>query len=89
MPCSTAQLAPLSRLTGLHTLFVGVGDTDGLEGVQALCQLTGLQELNLYVRGPTDARILQLTHLKQLTYLTFYQGVVRTALCCCSEVSWG
>jgi hypothetical protein len=63
MPCSTAQLAPLQQLTGLTTLVMGSGYTDDFEGVQALCQLTGLQDLDLWAARTTDARILQLTQL--------------------------
>jgi hypothetical protein len=70
MPCSTAQLAPLQRLTSLRTLSVGTGCED-FEGEQALCQLTGLQELEVSVARATEARALQLTQLTRLTALTF------------------
>jgi hypothetical protein len=91
MPCSTAQLAPLQRLTGLHTLAVGAGQ-DELEGVQALCQLTGLQDLELRCGAAADASLMQLTQLKQVTRLVFpqlipLQGRVLKALRCSSEVS--
>jgi Leucine-rich repeat (LRR) protein len=89
LPCSTAQLAPLQQLTGLHTLTVGTwADKDGPEGVQVLCQLTGLQELNHDTCTIEDSRILQLTQLKQLTYLTLRQdGVNYREFRCNPQVS--
>jgi hypothetical protein len=88
LPCSTAQLGPLARLTGLHTLIVGAGRDDGLVGVQALCQLTELQALNLWALEDAVVRILQLTQLTQMTYLTFSQRStdVRKDLRCESQV---
>jgi hypothetical protein len=88
MPCSSAQLAPLQRLIGLHTLAMGAGEADEFEGVQGLCQLTGLQELE--VPRAADARILQLTQLQGLTALSFTYGpYVHEELRCDSQVSWG
>jgi hypothetical protein len=87
MPCSTAQLAPLQRLTGLHTLAVGAGEADDLEGVQTLCQLTGLHELGVYVSPAAEARLLQLTQLTRLTALTFAQRGGCKDLRCNSQVS--
>jgi hypothetical protein len=69
MPCSTAQLAALQRLTGLHTLYVGAGDGDDCEGVQALGQLTGLQTLKLTVASiglECVQALCQLTGLRDL-----------------------
>jgi hypothetical protein len=74
MPCTTAQLALLQRPTGLHTLAVGAGDAADLEGVQALCQLTGLQGLGCGLRGA------QLTQLTRPTPLTSQQGRVHKEL---------
>jgi hypothetical protein len=69
--CSTAQLAHLQRLTGLHTLHVGsCFEEDCFEGVQVLCQLTGLQELDLVAHTLAESHILQLTQLTRLTALT-------------------
>jgi hypothetical protein len=87
MPCTTAQLAPLQRLTGLQRLTVGSGHDDELEGVQALCQLTGLQHLILWVARAAETHILQLTQLKQLAFLTFFQGGELRDLRCNSQVS--
>jgi hypothetical protein len=88
MPCSTAQLAPLQRLTGLHTLVVGAAEQDDeLEGVQALCQLTGLQELSVWVGRAAESRLLQLTQLTGLTALTFPQDRKYQTLRCNSQVS--
>jgi hypothetical protein len=89
MPCSTAQLAPLRRLTGLTTLAVGAGEDDELEGVHALCQLTGLQDLELLATGAAEARFLQLTQLTRLTALLFPQDDGYHLLCSHSQVSWG
>jgi hypothetical protein len=76
LPCTTAQLAPLQRLTGLHTLVVGAERADELEGVQTLCQLAGLQDLQLWgTRAAAEARFLQLTQLTGLTAFSFLQGV--------------
>lgn len=87
MPCSTAQLAPLQRLTSLQSLRVGAGEADDFEGVQVLCQLTGLQHLNLQIARAAEARVLQLTRLKQLNVLDFEQGGARKYLFCTSYVS--
>jgi hypothetical protein len=62
-------LAPLCGLTGLHTLRVRLQDNKGF-GV--LRQMTGLKEL--MVTGDnrvTDAGLLQLTALQQLSHLKF------------------
>jgi hypothetical protein len=69
IPCSTAQLAPLQQLSGLERLVVGGGWPDELDGVHALCQLTGLQDLELRFGRATDSHIQQLTQLTHLTRL--------------------
>jgi hypothetical protein len=75
MPCSTAQLAPLQRLSSLQRLVLrDLDECADLEGVQVLCQLTGLQQLDLWVSRAAEARVLQLTQLTGLTALTFPQG---------------
>jgi Leucine-rich repeat (LRR) protein len=89
MPCSTAQLAPLQRLPGLHHLAVDAGEDDELEGVQALCQLTGLQQLELSANRPAEARILQLTQLTRLTYLQLLRGDDLQELRCSPQVRQG
>jgi hypothetical protein len=91
IPCFTVQLAPLQQLTGLHTLAMGAENDDELEGVQALCQLTGLQrlELNLYVPEGAEPRFLQLTQLTRLTHLYCTQCGVVKEICCSSQVRQG
>lgn len=62
-------LAPLCSLTGLHTLRVLLQDNKGFDVLQ---QMTGLKEL--WVTGDnrvTDAGLLQLTALQQLSHLKF------------------
>lgn len=63
MPCSTAVLAPLQRMSSLTVLTVGAGRRDGLEGVQALCQLTRLRSLSLSVSSNAALHMLELTQL--------------------------
>jgi hypothetical protein len=90
MPCSTAQLTPLQRLTDLRTLAVGaVGDADELEGVQVLCQLTGLQELDLRTDTAAESCLLQLTRLTRLTALVSTHRGGYKELRCNPQVSWG
>jgi hypothetical protein len=89
MPCSTAQLEPLQRLTGLRNLALGSlnrGDAD-FEGVQVLCQLTGLQELELSGAHSSTAQMLQLTRLTGLTALFFQQFYTSQDFRCRGQVS--
>jgi hypothetical protein len=90
MPCSSAQLTPLQRLTGLRTLSLSEGSFQHeLEGVPALCELTGLQSLKLHFVGDADARMMQLTQLRQLTYLYIPIGGRSKQLCCDRQVGVG
>jgi hypothetical protein len=66
---SRGMLASLQGLSSLTVLRVKPGDgaADGLEGV---CQLTGLQQLHVQEPpGAAEGLLLQLTQLRQLTYL--------------------
>ena len=67
---STGLLVALHGLSGLHTLRAGYHAYTG-EGCQAVCQLTGLKELNLVCSSaPVYEGVLrQLTQLKHLTVL--------------------
>jgi hypothetical protein len=66
-----ATLQRLTELTGLSTLYLGNYDYYG-EGLEVVCQLTGLRELFLHFPSSTQHRLLlQLTQLKQLTSLDF------------------
>ena len=68
-----ATLHRLTELTGLSSLSLGDDDYTG-EGMEVVCQLTGLQELALRFPSSTlEGLLLQLTQLKQLTALT-YEG---------------
>jgi hypothetical protein len=64
-------LAPLQGLSGLHMLrFAGPCLTS--DGWQALCQLTGLRELDMcYLPPATREQLLQATQLQQLTRFVF------------------
>ena len=67
---SAEGLAPLQRLSELHTLRLA---TNSGEGLEAVSQLTGLQELYLVAGcAAADRLLLQLTQLKQLTSLDFH-----------------
>jgi hypothetical protein len=60
---------PLSRLTSLTSLSVwGSGLADGVALANAVCMLPDLKHLSLYGPQPEEVRV-QLTQLKQLTYL--------------------
>ena len=67
---SAELFSALQGLSGLHRLCLQPFDMSvGLEGV---CQLTGLRELEVNEGcRPTEGLLLQLTQLKQLTYLTY------------------
>lgn len=89
MPYSAGQLTALLGLSALHTLRLSADECMGTDGLNGLCQLTGLRKLQ--VSAPYDAPeewLLQLTQFKQLTSLT-YSGI----FCGCRqtfriEVSW-
>jgi hypothetical protein len=67
---SAGLFSALQGLSGLHRLCLQPwGSSVGLEGV---CQLTGLLDLEVNEGcRPTEGLLLQLTQLKQLTYLTY------------------
>jgi hypothetical protein len=77
------QLTQLQGLTGLHTLHLVTGtgprmahdaSADTGDTLQAVCQLTGLRELGLYViDAATQMLITQLQQLLQLPHLTSLQ----------------
>jgi hypothetical protein len=65
-------LSALSRLTGLHTLCLLVDFDDADEALGAVCQLTGLRQLDLASPSMEEALpLLQLTQLQQLTRLEY------------------
>jgi hypothetical protein len=77
LPYSAEQLPALLGLSVLHTLRLSVDEMMGTDGLNGLCQLTGLRKLE--VSAPYDAPeewLLQLTQLRQLTSLT-YRGSFR------------
>jgi hypothetical protein len=69
------QLAPLTRLTGLHTLnfAFAVSEAKCPDVMQCLCELTGLRELVLEGNGAVQADGL----LQQLTRLVYNQYSVK------------
>jgi hypothetical protein len=67
-------LAPLQGLNRLHTLSLSADDDVPVGAVQALCQLTRLQQLALDGPG-TEGLFMRLTQLRRLTRLEF-EGLV-------------
>jgi hypothetical protein len=76
---SAELLASLQGLSGLHTLrwdadpysnAVGTLSTMPVEDLHMVCQLTGLQELSLAGFENETEELLQLTQLRQLTWLS-------------------
>jgi hypothetical protein len=67
--CSSERLRQLQGLSGLQTLRLATHDA-APEGLEAVSQLTGLQELCLSVPNIAGL-LLQLTHLQQLTKLDY------------------
>jgi hypothetical protein len=70
---SVELLAPLTGLSGLHTLRCNWGDAT-TEVVQAVCQLTGLREVDVEEceRIREEGLLVQLTQLNQLTSLRLW-----------------
>jgi hypothetical protein len=62
-------LAPLQGLSSLHELHMHVHAST--EGYEVVCQLTGLRKLYVKDEGGTEGLLLQLTQLRQLTYLEY------------------
>lgn len=81
----------LQGLSGLHTLVMSPEGPEAVESLKAVCQLSGLR--GLYVAtddASTDGVLLQLTQLKQLTYLCyhgFFDGSLNTHFMSSAEVS--
>lgn len=75
MQYSSDLLAPLTGLGSLLQLCL-LPSNDTAEGLEVVCELTGLKWLDL-IDAPVGAgeQLLQLTQLQQLTYLN-YLGVV-------------
>jgi hypothetical protein len=85
--CSPQQLGPLSRLTGLRQLAVGVTDyllegswpggrwkpNEPVAEMAALAQLTALQGLTLFTSRDFDY-LMALTHLQQLRYIAVHDS---------------
>lgn len=73
---SAELLLQLQRLSGLRTLFMS--PTDAGEGLEAVGQVTGLQELFLYAPMTPFKLLLHFTQLRQLTSLSFV-GKIETS----------
>jgi hypothetical protein len=81
---SAGRLAPLTSLIALHALHLGnrfingraFGSEGALQGLEVVCQLTGLRELEIRTpRNKEEVLLLRLTGLQQLTRLTYAGGV--------------
>jgi hypothetical protein len=73
LQCSSVQLAPLQGLSGLQTLHLPQCGDEDVDGLQLVCQLTGLKELSVtFDSMAVEGLQLQLlTDLKQLTQLSY------------------
>jgi hypothetical protein len=72
LQCSAEQLAPLTGLRSLHTLQLTVPQGSPEAVIGYMCQLTGLEKLDMQnVQGADDGLLLQLTQLRQLTSLDY------------------
>ena len=70
---SVELLAPLQGLSGLQKLAVAASTKDTVEGLQSVCHLTRLKELELVITNLADPGVLlQMTQLKQLTRLEYH-----------------
>jgi hypothetical protein len=69
LQCSAERLASLAGLSKLHTLYLADGTQ--VQGVESVCQLTGLRELTIDSPKTPQGLLLQLAQLKQLTHLFF------------------
>ena len=88
--CGAQQLAPLCGLSGLHTLSLGDILQCTEEDLEPVCQLTGLRELVIECcesRGTRERLLLQLTQLKQLTYLEYSGDLTAETVLLVVEVS--
>jgi hypothetical protein len=70
-------LGACKNLSGLRALNVKIF-TRGTshDGLEALCQLTGLNYLDVIFTSIAQAKLLQLTRLQQLTALTLYANLL-------------
>jgi hypothetical protein len=71
LQCPLEQLAPLQGLSELRKLRLATVVALTEAELQAVCQLTGLRELELNT-ADTPGMLLQLTQLRQLTSLHYY-----------------
>lgn len=69
---TTELLTPLQGLSTLDVLILGSKESE--EGLEAVCQLTGLRCLELWTSQTTPGLLLQLTQLQQLTRLEVVDG---------------
>ena len=70
--CTAELLAPLTGLSSLHELQLRPVDRPS-EGLEVVCQLTGLRSLHLTDQGVEEGQLRQLTQLQHLMKL-FYVG---------------
>jgi hypothetical protein len=68
-------LAPLTGLSSLQKLNLFPNVNSSAEGLEVVCQLTGLKWLELEVPREAGEQLLQLTQLQQLRHL-YYAGFV-------------
>jgi hypothetical protein len=70
---STELLAPLTGLSSLSKLMLHAAQQDdgSSTGLEVVPQLTGLQHLWLFDPNESSAKLMQLTQLKQLTFLEY------------------
>ena len=66
-----ALLAPLAGLSGLTQLEL-FPEEETVEGLEVVCQLTGLRDLELLLRHGPEGLLLQLSGLRQLTRLDYW-----------------
>ena len=72
LKCSPESLSQLQGLSELHTLCLAADHDTAGEGLQAVCQLTRLRELQVFWYEAAEAGLLlQLTQLSRLTSLHF------------------
>jgi hypothetical protein len=99
---SAELLATLQGLSGLHTLACAASDETGeavtveaVRTIDELCQLTRLRCLKLRAPGVTRELLLQLTHLQNLTELSYagtlsdgsFRHIIYTAKVDCWKLS--
>jgi hypothetical protein len=78
-------LASLHELSALHTLHLTAEVGSAAATLQMVCQLTGLRELDVNSHEAVTEGVLQLSKLKQLTSLYYYEpgmGLKSVSLTC-------